>query len=180
MRFLALAHLLEIVSSIAHPERIVVLGSSSLLILDSSLGEPGQPLEFSYDADFLLKPIDQDLASVLAEAVGEDSLFADRHSYYAHFLTPAIADTLPAGWEQRLGPVPAFSKAGALNPYDLALVKLNLGRPKDLDLLKSLLSRRLIVKERLREHYQTTPLNETDAAKIGRNLRSLLGSDKLG
>jgi hypothetical protein len=180
MRFLSLAHLLEVVSSIAQPEEIIVLGSSSLLTLDPKLGEPGQLLEFSYDADLLLKPIDQDLASVLAEAVGEDSLFADRYSYYAYFLTPAIAETLPAGWEQRLGPVPEFSQARALNPYDLALVKLTLGRPKDLDLLKALLARRLIDLDQLRGHYRTIPLHDAEASKIGRNLRSLLASDTKG
>jgi hypothetical protein len=174
MRFLSLTHLLEIVTSIAHPDEIVVLGSSSLLTIDPKLGEPGEPLEFSYDADLLLKPIDQSLASVLAEAVGEDSLFADRHSYYAHFLTPSIAETLPGHWQERLGAVPKFERARALNPYDLALVKLTLGRPKDLDLLRALLSRQIINAEALREHYQMISLSEADAAKIGRNIRNLL------
>ena len=178
MRFLSLTHLLQVVSSIARPDEIVVLGSSALLTIDPTLGEPGQPLELSYDADLLLKPIDQALAEVLAEAVGENSLFAGRHSYYAHFLAPAITETLPSGWDQRLGPVPDFRNVHALNPYDLALVKLTLGRPKDLELLRALLTRNLLHLDRLREHYQATPLSEADAAKIGRNIRALLATDQ--
>jgi hypothetical protein len=180
MRFRSLTHVLEVVSSLARPEEIIVLGSASLLVLAPNLGEPGEPLEFSYDVDLLLRPIDQDAAAVLAEAIGEQSLFAKRHNYYADVLRPSIVETLPSGWDQRLGPVPEFSKARALNPYDLALVKLTLGRPKDFDLLKALLPRRVIDANRLREHYQATPLNEADAEKIGRNIRTLLSSGKLG
>lgn len=56
MRVQFLTHLLDAVSALAQPRRIVVLGSSSLLPLHPQLGEPGQALELSLDADLLLEP----------------------------------------------------------------------------------------------------------------------------
>ncbi len=107
---------------------MTVLGSSSLLPKNPNLGEPGQPLELSFDADLLLAAVDDEQAAILAEAVGQGSLFAKRQGYHADILRPAIAETLPAGWESRLTPVPGFDNAFALDAYDLALVKLVLGR----------------------------------------------------
>ncbi|MBM3838170.1 MAG: hypothetical protein FJ398_09420 [Verrucomicrobia bacterium] len=37
-------------------------------------------------------------------------------------LRPVIAETLPAGWESRLHPVPGYDNVFALDPYDLAIV----------------------------------------------------------
>ncbi len=111
MRFRSLKHVLEVVSSLAHPEEIIVLGSASLLAAAPTLGEIGEPLEFSYDADLLVRPIDQDLAAVLTEAIGEQSLFAKRYNYYADFLRPSIVETLPSGWDQRLGSISEVSNA---------------------------------------------------------------------
>jgi hypothetical protein len=129
MRLRTLNHLLAVVGAVAQPDRIVIIGSSSLLPIQPVLGEPGQPLEVSYDADLLLSPIDEELARILSEAVGQESLFAKRHGYYADILRPAIVETLPSGWETRLHPVPGFPNAFALDPYDLAVVKLMVGRP---------------------------------------------------
>src|SRR2546423_15593778 len=55
MRIQFLKHLLEAVSALARPNRIVVLGSSSLLPKNANLGEPGQPLELTLDADLLIE-----------------------------------------------------------------------------------------------------------------------------
>lgn len=56
MRLRALKHLLDVTRGLVQPERIVILGSSSLLPEHPELGEPGQPLETSYDSDFLISP----------------------------------------------------------------------------------------------------------------------------
>jgi len=173
MRFRSLTHLLEVVSGLLHPERITVLGSSALLAEDPDLGEPGQALEFSYDADFLIEPIDVEHAAIVHEAVGQDSLFSKRHGYYADILRPEIIETLPRGWETRLVDVPECRNAHALNRYDLALVKLVIGRTKDLQLLRVLLNKGLLLPEALRAHYQSTALSDDEAAKAGRNLRGL-------
>lgn len=174
MRLQFLAHLLRSVSALAQPRRIVVLGSSSLLPQHPQLGERGQPLELSLDADLLVEPIDEALASVLKDAVGHASAFEQREGYYADILRPAIVEVLPAGWESRLHPVAGCESAFALDLYDLALVKLTLGRQKDLDLLRALLKLRILDPARIRSHYHQTPLGDNEAMTAGRNLTMLL------
>jgi len=102
MRLQFLTHLLNSVSALAQPRRIIVLGSSSLLPQHPDLGDAGQPLELSLDADLLVEPIDESLADLLKDAVGHESAFEQRQGYYADILRPIIAETLPAGWESRL------------------------------------------------------------------------------
>jgi len=174
MRLPFLSHLLDSVRALVRPRRIIVLGSGSLLPRHPELGGPGKPLELTLDADFLLEPVDQQIADLLKEAVGSDSAFQRFHGYYADILHPDIVETLPAGWESRLHPVPGYDNVFALDPYDLALVKLIVGRPKDLDLLRALLKLGLIEPDPLRRHYQETPLEERAAVTAGRNLNALL------
>src|SRR2546421_12172378 len=133
MRFRTLKHLIDSAKALAQPQRIVIIGSSSLLPERPELGEAGQPLENSYDSDLLLTPIDEELAAILGESVGQQSLFAKRHGYYADILRPAITETLPSGWETRLKPVTGYDNVFALDSYDRALVKLMLGHEKDLE-----------------------------------------------
>jgi hypothetical protein len=75
---------------------------------------------------------------MLHEALGEDRAYFRRHGYHADILKDSILDTLPQGWRGRLVPVPGCSDALALDPNDLAAVKLLVGRPKDLDLVRLL------------------------------------------
>jgi len=174
MRLQFLTHLLDSVSALARPQRIIVLGSSSLLPQHPQLGDAGHPLELSLDADLLVEPMDELLAAVLKDAVGQESAFEQRQGYYADILRPLIVETLPAGWEARLHPVSGYADVFALDLYDLALVKLIVSRPKDLDLLRALLGLGILQAARLRAHYQQTPLGEREAATAGRNLSHLL------
>jgi len=174
MRLQFLTHLLNSVSALAQPRRIIVLGSSSLLPQHPDLGDAGQPLELSLDADLLVEPIDESLANLLKDAVGHESAFEQRQGYYADILRPIIAEALPAGWESRLHPVASYDNVFALDVYDLALVKLMVGRQKDLDLLRALLKLGILEPARLRAHYQQTPLGEREAVTAGRNLQLLL------
>ena len=174
MRLRSLTRLIEIARAVAEPMRIVVIGSASLLPAHPELGEPGQPLEASYDADLLLEPIDEELAAILGEAVGQQSLFTKRHGYYADFLRPVMAETLPAGWESRLRPVAGYHNVFALDSYDLALVKLVIGREKDLALVRALLRLNILQPERLRQHYHQAPLGEREMTLAGGNLMLLL------
>ena len=174
MRLRSLIHVLEAAQSLVRPEQIIVLGSSSLLPTDPVLGEAGHVLEFSYDADLLVSPIDQEGARILMESLGQESFFAKRHGYYADILRAEITETLPEGWRSRVGPVPDLAGCYALNPLDLALVKLVLGRPKDMELLRELLGRGVLKSDSLRKHYQSTALSEADATNAGRNLHMLL------
>jgi hypothetical protein len=134
-----------------------------------------QPCErMSLDADLLVEPIDESLAGLLKDAVGHASAFEQRQGYYADILRPLIAEALPAGWESRLHPVAGYNNVFALDVYDLALVKLMVGRAKDLDLLRALLRLGILESARLQAHYQQTPLGEREAVDAGRNLTALL------
>jgi hypothetical protein len=86
MRLCSLNQLLEATRALAHPNRVVIIGSPSLLPAHPELGEPGQPLETSYDTNLLLTPIHEEMAAILGEAVGQQSLFAKRHDHYADIL----------------------------------------------------------------------------------------------
>lgn len=137
MRLRTLHQLIKAIEGLADPETILVFGSSSLLAVHPDLGEQGRPLESSYDADILVRPLAQGMAAVLMDSIGRESLFAQESGYYADILHPSFPDGMPDGWESRLIPFPGFAKAFALNPYDLALVKVILARPKDLELLRA-------------------------------------------
>lgn len=174
MRLQSLAHLLEVVRAVAKPRKVCVLGSSSLLPQHPHLGEAGRPLELTADAHFLLEPVNEAIAESLQLAAGRDSAFMAQFGYYADILRPIMAETLPAGWETRLHPVPGYDNVFALDVYDLALVKLMLGREKDLALLRALLHLGIIELGRLRQHYQNTPLGEAEALAAGKNLHAIL------
>ena len=174
MRLQSLNHLIEVVRAVARPQRIEILGSASLLPQHPELGAPGGVLERTTDADFLLDPSNEAIAESLQFAAGRDSAFMSQNGYYADILRPAMAETLPAGWETRLHPVSGFDNVFALDPYDLALVKLMVGREKDLNLLRAMLQLKIVEPLRLRQHYQQTPLGEREAAIAGRNLSAVL------
>lgn len=174
MRLQSLNHLIEIVRAVARPQRVRILESASLLPHHPELGVPGGPLERTTDADFLIDPITDALAESLQFAAGQDSAFMAENGYYADILRPVMAETLPAGWEARLHPVAGYDNVFALDPYDLALVKLMVGRDKDLDLLRAMLRLKIVAPARLRQHYQQTPLGEREAVTAGRNLTLVL------
>ncbi len=173
MRLPALIHLLEATRALSHCERIVVLGSSSLLASFPHLGETGQPLEVSYDADLLLEPADESIASMLHEAVGEGSLFAGRTGYFADILRPEITETLPPGWNARLVKVGSSGENFALSTADLAVVKLSIGRSKDLELCRHLITQKLLTPAQLRERLDATPLLESEIVKTYRRLEEV-------
>jgi hypothetical protein len=175
MHLRSLNQLVEVVRALTQAEQIVVLGSASLLASDGRLGERGAPLEVSYDADLLVRPIDEQTAAVVHEAVGEGSLFHRQHACFAELLRPEIEETLPDGWAGRLVPLAGQERVGCLEPHDLALVKLALGREKDMNLLGVLLKLRLIDPGELRRRFQALRWDEPRMRLAGRHLARLLG-----
>src|SRR5437773_10808197 len=115
MQLQSLRHVLGVVQAIAAPEKIYLFGSACLLPLHPQLGEPGQPLALTQDADVLVQPIDDALASSLLEALGQEASFMQRFGYYADILRPSFVETLPKGWESRLAPVSGYDNVFALD-----------------------------------------------------------------
>lgn len=166
-------HLVSAVQTLSRCRRVHIFGSSALLISFPELGEPGGPLEVSYDADLLVEPCDEGLAAMLNEAVGEGSFFARREGYFADFLRPEIVSSMPPGWEQRTAPLPWGGDAAALSPEDLSVVKLRVGRQKDLDLCRYLLEKQLVSGEQLRNRLQATPMREAEIVIVYGRLRAI-------
>lgn len=164
MRLQSLVHVASVAAALSPGRRIVVLGSSSLLASFPELGEGTGPLETSYDADLLIDGVDAELAGVLQEAIGEGSLFDAKEGYHADALRPEVEDTFPRDWESRLVPLQACADVVCLDPHDLAAVKLQAGRPKDLKLCASLLSAGLLQPELIRQRLEETRLSDPSRA----------------
>ena len=173
MHLRSLKQLIDIVKAMTRPQQITVLGSSALLAGIPDLGAQGGPLELSVDADLLVDPCDERQAGVLHEAIGEGSLFHREYGVYADFMRPEITATFPDGWQKRCVLLDGDRSVRCLHPIDLAVVKLQIGRAKDVALLKALLTTGVISLEALRTAYQETAMNEQEMFKAGRILRRL-------
>ena len=128
MRLQSLKHPIDVVRAVARPRVVRILGSASLLSLYPELDVPGGALERTIGADFLIEPSSEAIAESLQFAAGRDSAFMSQNGYYLDILRPIITETLPAGWESHMHPVAGYDNVFALDPYDLALVKLMVGR----------------------------------------------------
>lgn len=138
MTLAALQHIIRAAQALAEDRHILILGSASLLASYPELGAPEAPLASTLDADLCPEPFDELTGTMLNEALGENGAYYQRHGYHADILRDSIYTTLPAGWHDRLVPVPGAPTAHALDPHDLAAVKLFVARPKDLQLLQTL------------------------------------------
>ena len=124
----SLKHLVAVAAALAPSRRIIVLGSSSLFSNFPGLGETNGALETSYDADLLIEGVDDELAGVVQESIGNESPFKAREGYYVDVLRSTAIQIFPAGWETRLIPLPGCDAAVCLEPHDLAAIKLQVGR----------------------------------------------------
>lgn len=158
---------------LAQSRKVFVLGSSSILASFPELGEAGL-LDNTYDADFLLDPINKGIFELLKEAIGEGSLFEKEKGYHADILHPSIVETLPPGWEGRLVALRGFDNVFALDPVDLAAVKIVVGREKDLALVRRLLELGKISGVDLNTRWSSMELGERELFRSGRNLREVL------
>ena len=147
MNLRALQHVIRSAQTLAEGKTILVLGSASLLASFPELGNPDGPLSSTYDADILADPFDELTAVMLHEALGENQAYNQIHGYHADVLRDSILETLPDGWRERLVAIPGSDNAFAISPCDLAAVKLLVGRPKDLGLIRALHGNRQINKD---------------------------------
>jgi hypothetical protein len=174
MRLPALKHLVEAVHALARSERICVLGSSALLGSFPELGEADGPLELSFDADLLVQPCDEQMAALIHEAVGEGSLFAQRAGYHADIMRPEIVESLPPGWESRLVKLEEPANALALAPEDLLVVKLRVGRAKDLELCRAVIQRGLATPAGLRARLDATSIPDNEIVATYQRLQAVI------
>ena len=175
MRLSALKHLAEAVCAIAQSREILILGSAALLVSHPDLGQSGDPLETSFDADLLVTPSDEDLAAMLHEALGEGSLFAARTGYHADVLRPEIREMLPPGWETRRLPLSGVAGVAALAPEDVLIAKLRVGREKDMSTVRWMLDHQRIAWDTLKTRLDQTPMPESEVVAVYRRLQACCG-----
>ncbi len=176
MRLHSLNRLVSVALALSECSKLLVLGSSSIFASFPELDSEGGPLDTTYDADLLLEPIDKETAAILSESIGSNSLHHTKNGFYADILHPSITDPFPPGWKDRLVPLKGFSNVWALEPHDLAMVKLCVGREKDLELVRALLDLKKLDCAKLRERFAQLPLGERELFRAGRNLISVCPS----
>lgn len=177
MNLAALQHLIRSAHALAEDVPLLVLGSASLLASIPELGNPQGPLASTYDADLCPDPFDELTAVMLDEALGENRAYFRIHGYHADILRDSILQTLPIGWRERLVPVPETKAALALDPHDLAAVKLLVGRPKDLALVRELYSSAQLKQATVRERIELLPIPVELMPRLLDAFRSIFGPD---
>ncbi len=176
MTLYALQHIIRAAQALAEDRAILVLGSASLLASFPELGNPESPLAATYDADLCPDPFDELTGTMLDEALGENRAYYLRHGYHADILRDSILETLPAGWRERLVSVPGCTASRALEPHDLAAVKLMVGRPNDISLLTHLYAAGLIGAEVVRTRMNTLDVPIELVPRLHSNFRNIFGA----
>lgn len=124
MEFPSLIKLIAAVCERAAGRRVILFGSSSLFASfpDSDPVEIGTAV--TIDADFFIEPDDYKVREALDAALGEDKEYHTHHGFYGDFVDLRMADQFPAGWRDRLVPMPGFDNVFALHPTDMAVSKV--------------------------------------------------------
>jgi hypothetical protein len=175
MNLAALQHLANAASALADDCRLVVIGSASLLASFPDLGHDDGPLAQTFDADLCPEPFDETTALMLDQALGESKAFHLRHGYHADIVRPRIFETLPRGWHERLVPMPGVEKAMALDPVDLAAVKVLVGRAKYVSLVRLLIEEGRVTWQALSDRVFKIELDERLQRRVARTLDELKG-----
>lgn len=169
----ALQHLLRCAQALAEDRHMLVLGSASLLASHPELGESEGILTTTFDADICPEPFDELTGRMLDEALGENRAYYERQGYHADILRDSIFETFPRGWRERLVPVPGIENAHALDPHDLAAVKLLVGRPKDLALLETLHASHLLDPQQVQHRLAAILQSESQRARSAQNFQTI-------
>ncbi len=124
MEFQALNNLLTAVRQTA-PERCILLFGSSSLFASFPDADPHEiGVAVTIDADFFIEPDDKAVRETLDAALGEDNEYHTTHGFYGDFVDLRMAEGFPAGWRDRLVPMPGFENVFALHPLDMAVSKV--------------------------------------------------------
>jgi len=175
MNLQALQHLSKAAQALADDCQILVLGSASLLASFPDLGRSDGPLASTFDADLCPQPFDETTGRMLEEALGATHAFHLRHGYHADILRAEIFETLPSGWMQRLVAVPGCTNVLAIDPHDLAAVKLMIARPKDLALLKLLHTNHLLRPELVKQRLDSIVKSDQYIMRAGNAFAQVFG-----
>jgi hypothetical protein len=121
----SLKQLIGEIRQIIPDRRVLLFGSSSLFASFPSHPPAQIGVETTLDADFFLDPDDETCRTVLLDRLGKERDYHQTHGYYGDFVDLRLADAFPAGWRDRLVPMPGFADVFALSPMDMAVSKVN-------------------------------------------------------
>lgn len=121
----ALNRLIRAIRRHVGARRLILFGSSSLFASFHYETPERIGVETTLDADFFLDPDDEDCRRTVLAQFGREQGYHLAHGYYADFVDLRLADAFPAGWRERLVPLPGFANVVALHPMDMAVSKVN-------------------------------------------------------
>jgi hypothetical protein len=170
MDLASLTLLVAAIRAHARDHRLIVFGSGSLLASFPDLGECDSMVRHSRDADFLLFPWNEELALEIHRTVGADYSFDREHGFYADIVRPFATENFPPDFESRLVPLDGCPNVFCLDPHDMAVAKLMVGRPKDIALLADLARQQRLDLDRVAALLRRTPLTEAMIVKTRRVL----------
>ena len=151
-----LEHLIRAAATIADDDEIIVIGSQAVL---GQFPQAPPTLLVSIGAD-LYPRHHPERAELIDGSIGELSPFHETFGYYAQGVGEDTAK-LPAGWQERLVPVPAGGARGlCLEVHDLALSKWAAGREKDREFVEEAVRHGLVERAILLERLPTMPVDE--------------------
>ena len=167
-----LEHVTRAAGSIVGVDRILVIGSQSIL---GSYSERDLPPEVtvSHEADiaFFDDP-EGEQATLLDASIGEESPVFHSFGYYAQGVSVTTA-VLPAGWRDRLVALASPNTGGVtawcLEAHDLWVAKLAAARSNDVTFCEALIRAGLVEVGTLRERMAITDL-PADRLTLGERL----------
>ena len=167
-----LEHIIRAASGITGQPELVIIGSQAVL---AQFPNAPATLLASLEADVYPRHR-PDLSIQIDGAIGERSLFHETFGYYAHGVDETTA-TLPLGWQGRLVAICNQNTGGAtgwcLEVHDLAASKLAAGREKDVDFVRVLLSKNMVVAGTLAARIEALPLPPDRQELVRNRLRRL-------
>lgn len=166
-----LEHAIRAATTIVAADKIIVIGSQSIL---GSYNESELPQEATESLEVDLWPLGDDDAQTLARKLAYNGELSDFHLAHGYYMdgVGAKTPTLPAGWEDRLVEFPAQRLDGVrvvglcLEPHDVCVAKLVANREKDRRFVGALVDAGLVQPEIILERLALTtpPLDQVETA----------------
>jgi hypothetical protein len=155
-----LAHAVRAAAAILDEERVVVIGSQSIL---AWFDGPPEETTLSREVDIAaLDDPDDRKSHILAGAIGEGSPFDATFGFHVDGVSLSTP-VAPAGWLERCKEVstPAMNGATGLfmEPHDLCVAKLLAGREKDIAFVAALLRAGLVDANTVTERLDATDVS---------------------
>lgn len=162
-------HVIAAAAEVSEEEEIVVVGSQAIF---GSVPDPPPKMLLSMEADVYPRRAPEK-ATEIEGSLGDGSPFQGMNGYYAHGVGPETAKA-PAGWEDRLVPVPIPSRvqqerkvvALCLEVHDLVLAKCVAGRDRDWEFAEAAIDAGLVELGELRRRLGDLPQPPADPERI--------------